>query len=140
MNVRLLKLSKDPPLSGKETIAIHLYHFITHGEVTFSTGLPISEKPDYVLLVSDNCNPDFYWCHVKDYDYIKKASPFPSRLANQIPERYRTEEEEINNVTWLLFDSMTHIPSDLIDMFLNASTDIKKFVNTNRTNNQKITF
>lgn len=139
MNVRLLKLSEDPPLSGKETIAIHLFHFIDHGVVTFSTGLPVSEKPDYVLLVSDNHNPDYYWCHVKDYDYAKKEY-FHSHLANHIPDRYKAEGEEIKNVTWLLFDSMTHIPTDLVDMLLTSSTDVKKFIDTSRTNNQKIIF
>lgn len=140
MNVRLIKLSEDPPLSGKETIAIHLSHFITHSEVTFSTGIPISEKPDYILLMSDNHNPDYYWCHVKEYDFKKREIYFPSHLVNQIPERYRKEEEEVKNVTWLLFDSMTHIPSDLINMFLSSSSEIKNFINTARTNNQKIIF
>jgi len=138
MEVRLLKLSDDKnlPTTPKDIIAAHLGYLAVNGAVTFSTGIPIASRPDYVLIVTENINPEYYWCHVIDYDFTKRGiyiSP-KAPMNDYSPIMFKDD-----NVSWLQFDSMLKLPKDLVDIFLERPKEIADFINFFRPNNKIVT-
>lgn len=128
--IRLLKLSinKDKILSSEDILSIHLGYFLTHGEVAYSTDVPVAEKPEYVLLTIGNVDNICYICKVADYAY--KDNKKAKSLSKHSPDVYKGEERK----TWLLFNSMQKIAVDFLDSLL-SDTTVKDFIEQ-RSNNK----
>lgn len=135
MDIRILKLSNEKGvsdlLSSMDILSMHLGYFEINGKVTYSTDVPIANKPDYVLLTLGNVEDICYLCHVEDYDYKEKDtffSPDKKDFIDNAPDKYKNNKY----VSWLLLDSMQKIPTDFLNGILSDEkiTDfIKKRAN-----------
>ena len=137
METRMLKLSekKDDRLGSTDILSIYLGYFLMNEKVTYSTGVSIASKPDYVILILGNDDSICYLCHVENYAYRGKKvffSPDEKDIKDYIPEIYKSEE----NISWLTFDSMQRISLDfLCDIYKDEK--LIEFVK-NRANNKII--
>lgn len=138
MNIRLLKLSnnegKEDLLTAQDILSMHLGYYLMNGKVTYSTDLPIKDKPEYVILTPSKC-PVCYWCHVVDHDYKdgKKIKQENTEFERYSPDKYKGD----SNVSWLLLDSMKEFPKEFLKV-LETNNEVKEFID-NRANNKKIT-
>lgn len=138
MDIRLLKLSdnegKEDLLTAQDILSMHLGYYLMNGKVTYSTNLPIKDKPEYVILTLGNC-PVCYWCHVEDHDYKdgKKFKQENTEFERYSPDKYKGD----SNVSWLLLDSMKEIPKEFLTV-IETNKDVKEFIGS-RANNKIIT-
>lgn len=139
MDIRILKLSNEKGsndlLSSMDILSMYLGYFGINGKVTYSTNVPIANKPDYVLLTLGNVEDICYLCHVKDYDYKEKDTFFSSDkkgFIDNAPDKYKNDK----NISWLLLDSMQKIPADFLDEIL-SNEKITDFIKK-RANNKII--
>jgi len=138
MEVRLLKLSDDTNLRSipKDIIATLLRYLADKGTVTFSTGIPIASRPDYMLIVTENLNPEYYWCQVINYDFMKRGTYIQPKypMNKYLPTMFKDD-----NVSWLQLGSMSKLSNELIDLFLKHSVEIAEFIKSPRANNKLFT-
>lgn len=139
MSIRLLKLSNEKgvkdQLSSTDILSIHLGYYMINGKVTYSTGISIAFKPDYVLLTLGNEEKTCFLCHVEDYEYHGKEIFFlPSKeiFNKYTPEKYK----DINNISWLVFDSIQKIPTEFINQ-IHSNEKITEFIKS-RANNKEM--
>ncbi len=136
MDIRILKLSNEKgasdSLSSMDILSMHLGYFLINGKVTYSTDVPIANKPDYVLLTLGNVENLCYLCHVENYDYMGKNMlflPDEKDFKDNAPDKYKDDK----NVSWLLFDSMQKIPIDFLDEIY-SNGKITKFIKDSANN------
>lgn len=135
MRIRLLKLSnnsgKKDDLTARDILSIHVGHFQMNGKVTYSTNEPLAEKTDYVMLLLGNIL-DGYLCHVECHDYNGGDVYMPQNPAfkEYSPDKYKEKE----NVSWLVFNSMTRLSKEFIEA-IDDNGIIDEFVH-NRANDK----
>lgn len=138
MKIRVLKLSNNKSekdaLSSEDILSMHLGYFVRNGGVTYSTDVPIAEKPDYVILTLGNVEEICYLCHVKEWNFEGKGKKIPPKdiFINYSLDKYKNDV----NVSWLLLDTMQEIPIDFLDAIL-SDDKISEYIKT-RPNNKKI--
>ncbi|MDU3349079.1 MAG: hypothetical protein E7E72_03090 [Clostridium sp.] len=139
MDIRILKLSNEKgasdSLSSRDILSIHLGYFLMNGKVTYSTGIPIANKPDYVLLTLGNIENICYLCHVENHDYKGRDIFFSfvyEVFKDNAPDKYKDSE----NISWLLLDSIQKIPTDFLDE-IHSNQKITDFIK-DRANNKSI--
>lgn len=140
MSIYVLKLSnakgKKDKLSSTDILSIHLGYYMINGKVTYSTGIPIAEKPKYVILTLGNDLGNCYLCHVKEYAYQGKEIYFTP--SEDIFEKYSPDKyKKIDNVTWLVFDSMQKIEVDFLDQ-IRPNEKISTLIKSKMGNCKKI--
>lgn len=122
---RLLKLldNEDPELSSEDVLSIHVGYLLTRGKVAYSTDIPVSTKPKYVILVLGNVSDFCYLFEVEDYVYNKDT--VPSTIIKYSPDKYKKTKKK----TWFLFKSVQKIPVDFLDE-LSQDNTIHDFKNS----------
>lgn len=139
MSIRLLKLSNEKgtydSLTSSDILSIHLGYFMINDKVTYSTGIPIAYKPDYVLLSLRDIEDICFLCHVDKYDYKGKDLffiPDDEEFIEYLPEKYK----DYDNISWLLFDSIEKVSTDFLDQ-IHPHEKISEVIRS-RANNKEL--
>lgn len=136
---KVLKLSDDNEsgLTAKDIAAIHYGYCLVNGKVTFTTGLPFDNNimVENILLMTENKNPVFYWCHVEDfYSYGKGAEGVYHDITMYLPKIYDGE----SNTTWILFDKMELLPQSLTNILCKQPDLLHELIEKPRSNHKNI--
>lgn len=114
MDIRIVKLSNNKGeadhMTSRDILDIHEGASQRNDMVTFSTGLPIARKPDFVILVCGNTS-DYAYFEVEEYEYQTKNKFIPQSLifAEYSPDKYRNEP----NVSWMVLRRMASLENIL---------------------------
>ena len=136
---KILKLTDDDEwgLTAKDIAAIHYGYCLANGKVTFTTGLPFDNNimVENILLMTENKNPVFYWCHVeKFYSFGKGSEGVYHDITMYSPGIY----DEEPNTTWILFDKMELLPQSLTNILCNQPDLLHELIEKPRSNHKNI--
>lgn len=136
---KVLKLSNDNEcdLTAKDIAAIHYGYCLANGKVTYTTGIPFDNNitVENILLMTENKNPVFYWCHVEDFhSYGKGVKRVYRAIDMYSPAIYKEQP----NTTWILFDKMELLPQSLTNILCNQPDLLHELIENPRSNHKNI--
>lgn len=136
---KVLKISdnNDYGLPAKDIAAIHYGYCLSNGKVTYTTGIPFDKNIiiENILLMVENQNPVFYWCHVENfYSFGKGNKNIYSSIDMYSPAMYKEQP----NTTWILFDKMELLPQSLTNILCYQPDLLHDLIERPRSNHKNI--